>query len=103
MNYRKELLNNILPFWLKNSIDYENGGIFTRPTIFAGAGVGVGEAGAEAVLPLKELWREMDKRFATQGVTININAPQGMDVNALASEVQRRLIELEKRRTAAWA
>lgn len=88
----------------KLSIDwYKNGGIFTSPTIFAGSGVGVGEAGAEAVLPLKELWRQLDKRFATQGVTININAPQGMDVNALALEVQRRLIELEKRRTAAWA
>lgn len=86
----------------KLSIDwYKNGGIFTQPTIFGG--VGVGEAGAEAVLPLKELWREMDKRFATQGVVININAPQGMDVNALALEVQRRFIELEKRRRNAWA
>ena len=30
MNYKKQLLNDILPFWLKNSIDYENGGIFTQ-------------------------------------------------------------------------
>ena len=30
MNYRKELLKDILPFWLKNAIDYENGGIFTQ-------------------------------------------------------------------------
>ncbi len=30
MNYKKELLNDILPFWLNNSIDYENGGIFTQ-------------------------------------------------------------------------
>ena len=29
MNYRNDLINNILPFWLKNSIDYENGGIYT--------------------------------------------------------------------------
>lgn len=29
MNYKSELINNILPFWLKNSIDYENGGIYT--------------------------------------------------------------------------
>lgn len=87
----------------KLSIDwYKNGGIFTRPTLLNG-GNGVGEAGAEAVLPLKELWREMDKRFATQGVVINISAPQGMDVNALALEVRRQLIELEKRRRNAWA
>ena len=29
MDYRKELLENILPFWLDNAIDYENGGIYT--------------------------------------------------------------------------
>ncbi|MBQ2614310.1 MAG: AGE family epimerase/isomerase [Clostridia bacterium] len=29
MNFRNDLLTNILPFWLKNSIDYENGGIYT--------------------------------------------------------------------------
>ena len=29
MDYRNDLINNILPFWLENSIDSENGGIFT--------------------------------------------------------------------------
>lgn len=29
MNYRKDLLENILPFWLKHALDRENGGIFT--------------------------------------------------------------------------
>ena len=29
MSYKTELVNKILPFWLKNSIDYENGGIYT--------------------------------------------------------------------------
>ncbi|MBO5064946.1 MAG: AGE family epimerase/isomerase [Clostridia bacterium] len=29
MNYRKDLIENILPFWLNNAIDYENGGIYT--------------------------------------------------------------------------
>ena len=29
MNYKKDLLENILPFWLDNAIDYENGGIYT--------------------------------------------------------------------------
>ena len=29
MNYRKALTENILPFWLKNAMDEENGGIFT--------------------------------------------------------------------------
>ena len=29
MNYKAELIDKILPFWLNNAIDYENGGIFT--------------------------------------------------------------------------
>lgn len=29
IDYKKELTENILPFWLKNAIDKENGGIFT--------------------------------------------------------------------------
>ena len=29
MNYKSDLINNILAFWLKGSIDYKNGGIFT--------------------------------------------------------------------------
>lgn len=86
----------------KLSIDwYKNGGIFTNPTIFPASGIGVGEAGAEAVLPLKKLWEEMDKRFDS-GVVINVNAPQGMDVNALALEIERRLIASQKRRREAW-
>ena len=29
MNYKEQLIENILPFWLNKAIDYENGGIFT--------------------------------------------------------------------------
>ncbi len=29
MNFKDDLTHSILPFWLGNSIDYENGGIFT--------------------------------------------------------------------------
>lgn len=29
MNYKRDLLDNILPFWLKDAIDNENGGIYT--------------------------------------------------------------------------
>lgn len=94
-------LSLVPPSVPKISIDwYKNGGIFTQPTIFGG--VGVGEAGAEAVLPLKKLWEEMDKRFATQGVVININAPQGMNVNQLAEEVQRRLVQLQRQKAKAY-
>ncbi|MBR3766929.1 MAG: AGE family epimerase/isomerase [Clostridia bacterium] len=30
MNYKKDLTENILSFWLKTALDYENGGIFTQ-------------------------------------------------------------------------
>ena len=53
----KDLLKGKVPHL---SIDwYAQGGIFRRPTIF-GNGIGVGEAGAEAVLPLSELWSHMN-------------------------------------------
>lgn len=80
---------------------YKNGGIFTSPTVFSG--VGVGDAGAEAVLPLKKLWEEMDERFSGgTNITINVNAPQGMDVNELAKEIERRLINQTKRQKYTW-
>lgn len=39
---------------------YKQGGIFTKPTLLGGNS-GVGDAGAEAALPLSELWKQMDK------------------------------------------
>ena len=30
MNFRKYLTDNVLDFWIKNSLDFENGGIFTQ-------------------------------------------------------------------------
>lgn len=93
-------LSLVPPSVPKLSIDwYKNGGIFTNPTIFGG--VGVGEAGAEAVLPLKKLWEEMDKRFES-GPTINVYGTPGMDVNELAAVVEARLIASQKRRKLAW-
>lgn len=46
---------------------YKNGAIFAKPTLFdtAGGVKGVGEAGAEAVLPLSTLWRELDMRLSS--------------------------------------
>ena len=86
----------------KISVDwYKNGAIFTKPTVFPN-GVGVGDAiGGEAVLPLKKLWDEMDKRFES-GPTINVYGTPGMDVNELASLVEAKLISAQKRRTLAW-
>lgn len=80
---------------------YKNGGIFTSPTVFSG--VGVGEAGAEAVLPLKKLWEEMDKRFTSpDNVVINVYATPSMDVNELADKIQARLVALQRQKAKAF-
>lgn len=76
------------------SVDwYKKGGIFDSPTI-----IGVGEAGAEAVLPIEKLKDWMQP----SGVVINVYAPEGMDVQALASEVERKLVNSVKRKQYAW-
>lgn len=87
----------------KLSIDwYKNGAIFNRPTIFPN-GVGIGDvAGGEAVLPLRKFWEEMDSRSMGTNITINVNATPGMDVNELAKEIERRLINTTKRQNYAW-
>lgn len=79
------------------------GGIFDHPTVLQG----VGEAGAEAVIPLDKFWRKMDaiaeNAGGTDNITINVYGTQNMDVDALATAVQKKIIQLQKRRTNAWA
>lgn len=81
---------------------YKTGGIFDEPTI-----AGIGEAGPEAVVPLDQLWNKLDNiaRAAAgggEGVTINVYAAPGMDINKLAAAVEERLVRLEKQRVKAW-
>lgn len=67
-----------------------------------------GEAGPEAIIPLDRLFRQMDKMAETiagtggGGVTVNVYATPGMDINALAREIERRIIETQNRRRLAW-
>lgn len=83
------------------SVDwYAKGGIFNGASL-----IGVGEKGPEAVIPLDKLWTKMDKIADASGgnnTQINIYAPEGMDVRALADEVERRLINKTNRRRLAW-
>lgn len=83
------------------SVDwYAKGGIFNGASL-----IGVGEKGPEAVIPLDKLWTKMDKIADASGgdnIQINIYAPEGMDVRALADEVERRLINKTNRRRLAW-
>ena len=84
----------------KLSIDwYKNGGIFNSPTI-----AGIGEAGAEAVIPLDKLWQKLDKIAAVSGGgnVINVYGTPGMSVDDLAAAVEQRLVRQQKQRLKVW-
>ena len=76
---------------------YATGGIFSSPSI-----IGVGESGSEAVVPLDKLWKHLDGLSSGGEVVINVYPPQGSSVEAIAREVERRLIATQNRSRAAW-
>ena len=59
---------------------YANGAIFTRPTIIGNKGFG--EAGAEAALPLDELWKQMDGMFTRMADSIVNGVSTAMSLQA---------------------
>ena len=69
---------------------FAEGGIFNQPTV-----IGVGEAGAEAALPLDQFWRRLDAEFdrSGTGATINnyIEINGATDPVAYADELAREL------------
>lgn len=77
---------------------YKTGGIFDAPSV-----IGVGEAGAEAVVPLDKLWSKLDAiANSTNGTTvINING-YDKDKRELAEEIKRILIRETHQRRLAW-
>ena len=83
------------------SVDwYAKGGIFTKPTV-----AGLGEAGPEGVIPLDRLWEKLDNiamAATANGITLNVYASPGMDINQLTNAVQARLIQAQKQRMKAW-
>jgi len=77
---------------------YKTGGIFDNPSI-----IGVGEAGAEAVVPLDKLWDKLDNiAAASGGIVVNVYGSDNMSVNELAEAVEQKLIQMQRRRTLAW-
>ena len=73
---------------------FAKGGIFDSPSI-----IGVGESGAEAVVPLNRLWKQMDKTLsrnagnrATIYQTFNVTADDpALFANEVARELQQQL------------
>lgn len=80
------------------SVDwYKTGGIFDSPSV-----IGVGEAGAEAVVPLDKFWDKLDNMSTGEtNIVINING-SNKDPREIADEVKRVLIMETNQRRLAW-
>ena len=79
------------------SVDwYKTGGIFDSPSV-----IGVGEAGAEAVVPLDKFWDKLDNMSGETNIVINING-SNKDPREIAEEVKRVLIMETNQRRLAW-
>lgn len=76
---------------------YDKGGVFTSPSV-----IGVAEKRPEFVGALDDLRKIVREESGSQQITFNIYASPGMDVKALAGEVERRLINSTNRRRLAW-
>lgn len=74
------------------------------PYLFTSAtGIVAGEAGDELLYGKKALLRDIAAATNGGGITINVYGSDNMSVNELAAAVEQRLIQLQKRRTQAWA
>jgi hypothetical protein len=76
---------------------YAQGGIFTEPTLFQTpyGFAGVGEAGAEAVLPLSLLWKNMEKMGAD--IVSGVSASNQIYANMLARAMSDVSIQISDR------
>lgn len=74
--------------------------MFTKET-----GIIAGEAGDEVLYGRKNLMRDIASAVAGNGggITVNVYGSDNMNVNDLANAVEQRLIQMQKRRTQAWA
>lgn len=84
---------------------YAKGGIVDGAAVFGG--IGMGEAGPEAILPLNPFWDRMDRLEKNIGsnsgdVTINVYATPNMDINQLAQKIEQRLVLLQTQRNSAY-
>ena len=73
--------------------------MFSSPTFF-----GAGEAGDEMLYGRQALMRDIANAVGGGGqIIMNVYGSDGMSVTELANAVERKLIQMQKRRTEAWA
>ena len=73
--------------------------LFSNPTLF-----GAGEAGDEVLYGRKALMRDIAQATGGSGqIVMNVYGSDNMSVTELANAVERKLIQMQKRRTEAWA
>lgn len=75
---------------------YDKGGIFSSPSV-----IGVGEKRPEFVGALDDL-RSIVREESGGQITINVYPSAGMDEDALARKIEQKLVQLQKRRNAAY-
>lgn len=80
---------------------YKRGGIVDGATVFGG--IGMGEAGPEAIVPLDPFWKRLEQATSSNStnVVININGAN-KDPREIADEVKRALIRETNQRRLAW-
>ena len=98
-NVKKGIFSISYPSIHWNKKAMQNPYMFGNATLF-----GAGEAGDEVLYGRKALMRDISQAVGGGGnnIVMNIYASDGMSVTELASAVERRLIQSQKRRTQAW-
>ena len=86
--------------WYKKA--YNNPYLFTTPTIINGRGFGDGGGSGEIVYGRDQLMRDI-AAVTGDDITINVYASEGMNINQLATEIQKRITFTQNQRARAYA
>lgn len=81
---------------------YEQPYLFDRPTVIGNKGFGDGN-GAEMVYGRDNLMRDIREAVGESGITVNVYADKGMNVDELVEKFERSLARAQRQRKAALA